>query len=70
MVFTSVAELPATGSPSTRLFQTLVDGNSGQADVGGAAATGACRAPIAKSSANPALVNRLTCPLGRMRERQ
>src|SRR2546423_3781466 len=35
MVATRVAELAATGSPATRLFQTLVDGKRGHAEVGG-----------------------------------
>jgi hypothetical protein len=35
MVFTSVAELAATGSRFTRLFHTFVDGKNGQLDVGG-----------------------------------
>src|SRR5436305_14494099 len=38
MVATSVAELDAKGRPSTRLFHTLLEGNSGQAEVGGGGA--------------------------------
>jgi hypothetical protein len=40
MVATSVDEFAATGSPSTRLFQTLLDGNSAQAVVGGGVVAG------------------------------
>ena len=41
MALISAAELAATGSESTRLFQTFVLGKSGQFEVGGAASTGA-----------------------------
>ena len=40
MVGTRVAEFDATGNPSTRLFQTLLDGKSGQLEVGGGGAAG------------------------------
>jgi len=60
MVATSVAEFEATGRASTRLFQTLVAGNSGQADVGGAATAGPWKAPNSRTSAITALRCRFT----------
>ena len=58
MALMSASEFAATGSESTRLFQTFVLGKSGQFDVGGAATAGRPMPLTATSSASRSVADR------------
>ena len=58
MALMRASEFAATGSESTRLFQTFVLGKSGQFDVGGAANADVSMPPTATSAASTSVADR------------